>query len=189
MPNGGSQQIVRYGPGVPGPAPGSVPVASAAASGAVPAAPSAPTAEEVWRHGLPGGGQRRPRPLRRWLSPALTVILLIASVVVIYTRLHHSPFGVTGVAITGVSNGCTVNVTGRISTTGGAGTVSYEWVFQPQLTAPRPLSQSVAAGQSSVYVTAQIEGQGNGSIAQTATLRVLEPRQDSSAPAHAVISC
>jgi hypothetical protein len=167
-----------------------MPVASGAVSAVTaPPAPSAPTAEEVWRNGLPGSGQRRPRPLRRWLSPALTVILLIASAVVIYMRLHHPQFGVTGVAITQVKSGCTVDVTGRISTTGGTGTVSYEWIFQPQLTAPRPLSQTVQAGQSSVYVTAQIEGQGRGSIAQTATLQVLGPGRDRSAPAHAVISC
>ena len=185
---GGSQQIVRYGPGVPGPAPGPAPVPPAAVPSA-PGALAAPTAEEVWRHGLPGNGQRRPGPLRRWLSPALTVILLIASAVVIYTRLHHPPFGVTGVAITGVTSGCTVDVTGRISTNGGAGTVSYEWTFQPQLIAPQPISQSVAAGQSAVSATAAIDGQQHGRLAQTVTLRVLGPGAGRAASARAVISC
>jgi hypothetical protein len=109
--------------------------------------------------------------------------------VVIYLRLHHGPFGVTGVAITGqVKNGCTEDVTGRVDTTGAAGIVSYQWVFQPQLTAPRPLSQSVAAGQSAVYVTAAVEGQGHGSFAQTVTLQVLGPGHGS-ASAHVVVSC
>ena len=107
----------------------------------------------------------------------------------IYLRLHHPPLGVTGVAITEVSNGCTVHLTGRIDTTGGAGTVSYEWTFQPQLATPKPLSQSVSAGQSAVYVTAAVEGQGRGSVAQTATLRVLGPGQPRDASAHLVISC
>jgi hypothetical protein len=160
-----------------------------AAAPAVPAGVTVPTAEEVWRHGLPGNGQRRRRPLRRWLGPALTVILLIASAVVIYLRLHHPPFGVNGVAITGVTKGCTVDVAGRISTTGGSGVVSYEWTFQPQLTAPKPMSQSVAAGQTAVYVTVAIEGQEHGSIAQTVTLRVLGPGAARAASARAVISC
>ena len=56
-----------------------------------------------------------------WPAPALTVVLLVASAVVIFLRLHHPAFGVTGAAITQVTGGCTVDVTGRISTTGGAG--------------------------------------------------------------------
>lgn len=167
-------EIVRHGPGVPATVPGS---------------PAEPTAEEVWRSGLPGGGPRRKRPLRSRLGPALTAVLFIASVAVIYVRLHHPAFSVTGVAITNqVHSGCTADVTGRISTTGGAGTVSYEWTFQPQAGAPRPLSQSVAAGQSAVYVTAAVEGQGHGSLTQTATLRTLGPGQASTS-ARVVISC
>jgi hypothetical protein len=119
------------------------------------------------------------------------VILLAASGVVIFLRLHHASFGVTGVAITQqVKDGCTVDVTGRISTTGAAGTVSYQWTFQPQQGTPQPLSQSVAAGQSAVYVTAAVEGQGQGQGQGqlTATLRILGPGQDS-ASAPVVISC
>jgi len=167
-------EIVRHGPGVPATVPGS---------------PGEPTAEEVWRSGLPGGGPRRKGQLRRWLGPGLTVVLFIASVVVIYLRVHHPPFGVTGVAITRqVHSGCTADVTGRISTTGGAGILSYEWTFQPQAGAPQPLSQSVVAGQTAVYVTAAVEGQGHGSLTQTATLRTLGPGQ-ASALARVVISC
>jgi hypothetical protein len=119
----------------------------------------------------------------------LTVAAFIASVVVIYVRVHHPPFGVTGVAITSqVHRGCTADVTGRISTTGGAGTVSYEWTFKPQAEAPQPLSQSVGAGQTAVYVTAAVEGQGHGSVTQTATLRTLGHGQ-ASASARVVISC
>ena len=168
------REIVRHGPGVPA---------------TVPGGPAGPTAEEVWRSGLPGGGPRRKRPLRRRIGPALTVAAFIASVAVIYLRLHHPAFGVTGVAITGQArSGCTVDVTGRIGTTGGAGTVSYEWTFQPQAAAPRPLSQSVAAGQTAVYVTAAVEGQGHGTLTQTATLRTLGHGQ-ASASARVVLSC
>jgi len=171
----GPTDIVRHGPGVPAPAGGE--------------APAARTAEQVWRTGLPATAPRRSRPLRRLAGPALSVILLIASGVVIFLRLHHGPFGVTGVAITQqVKNGCTRDVTARIGTSGGAGIVSYQWVFDPQLTAPRPLSQSVAAGQSAVYVTAAIQGQGHGTMAQTITLQVLGPGHGS-ASAHVVVSC
>jgi hypothetical protein len=71
--------------------------------------------------------------------------------------------------------GCGVDVTGRIGTNGAAGTVSYQWVFTPGRQPPRPLSQSVIAGQHAVYVTAAVEGSGHGSASQTATLQVLGP--------------
>jgi hypothetical protein len=171
--------MVRHGPGVP--------VTTAADR-------TGPTAEEVWRTGLPGGKSRRKGWRRRLIGPALTVALFIASIVVIYTRLHHAPFGVSGVVITGqAQHGCTVDVTGRVSTSGAAGTLSYEWTFQPQAGQPQAgqpqaQSQAVAAGQTSVYVTAEVEGQGSGTLRQTATLRVLAPGQDS-ATAHVAASC
>ena len=207
---GDAQRVVRYGPGVPAQAPGggagatgaAVMVGAAGAAGAIeavgafapagptgPAAGTAPTAEEVWRHGLPGAGPGRPRPLRRLAGTGLTVVLLVASAVVIFLRLHHPAFGVTGAAITQVTGGCTVDVTGRISATGGAGVVSYEWMFQPQLIAPQPMEQTVAAGQTAVYVSATIEGRQHGRLAQTVTLRVLSPGQPREATAQAVVSC
>jgi hypothetical protein len=66
-------------------------------------------------------------------------------------------------------------VTGRISTTGAAGTVTYQWIFAAQQAAPQPVTQSAAAGQSAVYVTAAIQGQGHGSVTQRVTLQVLGP--------------
>jgi hypothetical protein len=116
-------------------------------------------------------------------------VLLIACGVVVYLRLHHAPLTVTGVAITSqVKNGCTVEVTGRISTSGGAGTVSYQWVVTPQVAPPRPLNQSVTAGQPAVYVTVSVQGTGRGQAAQQVTLQVLGPGQGSAA-AHVNISC
>lgn len=170
-----SAELLRYGPGVPGTTPGSQ---------------AGLTAEEVWRTGqLPGPPPQRRGRLRRRAGTALTVVLLIAVGVVIYLRLHHAPLTVTGVAITSqVKNGCGVNVTGRISTSGGAGTVSYQWVFTPQSAAPTPLRQSVTAGQSTVYVTIADQGQGHGQAAQQVTLQVLGPGKGS-ASTHVVISC
>jgi len=152
------QGVIRHGPGVP--------------AGAV-ASQATPTAEQVWRAGPPAAAPRG-RRARLIASSTLSIALLIASGVVIFLRLHHGPFGVTGVAITGQArNGCTVDVTGRISTTGAAGTVSYQWIFSAQQAAPQPMSQSAAAGQSAVYVTAAIQGQGHGSVTQRVTLQVL----------------
>jgi hypothetical protein len=170
---GDPQQVIRHGPGVPAP---------------WHAGQAAPTAEQVWRTALPNE-PRRPRRLRRLAGPALSIALLVASGAVIYLRLHHGPFGVTGVAITAQArNGCTEDVTGRVDTTGAAGTISYQWVFEPRLTAPQPLSQQIATGQTALYVTAAVAGQGHGSLTQTVTLQVLGPGRGS-ASAHVVLSC
>lgn len=115
--------------------------------------------------------------MRRLLGSALTVILLIAAGVVVWLRFFdHPPFHVTGVRITQqTKTSCGVDLTGRITTNGSAGTVSYQWVFRPQTQAPQPLNQSVTAGQHAVYVTVAVEGQGHGSASQTIILQVLGP--------------
>jgi hypothetical protein len=166
--------IVRYGPGVP----------------AGPSAPRpGPSAERVWRTGQPAmPGRRRPRP-SRLLGSSLTVILLAASGVALYLRVHHPPFHVTGVVISQRTRaGCGVDVTARIATNGAAGTVSYQWLFQPGLGPPQPLSQSVIAGQRAVQVTVAFEGSGHGRASQTVTLQVLGPDPMNAATA-VVVSC
>jgi hypothetical protein len=175
-PPGQNLGIVRYGPGVPAtPPPGQAEL----------------TAERAWR----GTGPVRPpsRRRERWRRPAsaaLTVALLAASAVVLYLRFYHPPFHVTAVAISHqAANGCQVNVTGRISTNGSAGTVSYQWLFRSgQQQSPQPLNQSVAAGERAVYVTVTLAGSGQGSASQNVTLQVLGPdfKADS---AVAVVSC
>jgi hypothetical protein len=158
---GGARDVLRYGPGVP-------------ESGAGVAA------ESVWRTGQrpgPPSRQGRLRRMRRVLGSALTVILLVAAGVVVWLRFfHHSPFHVTGVSISQeTKTSCGMNVTGRIATNGSAGTVSYQWVFKPQIQAPQPLSQSVTAGQHDVFVTVAVQGQGHGTATQEVTLDVLSP--------------
>ena len=151
--------IVRYGPGVPV---------------VLPDSHGGRTAEHVWR-GQPLRGRRRHR-LRNLAGSALTVILLVAAGIVFYLRFYHAPLHVTGAVIAGWSpTRCGVKVTGRISTNGGAGAVSYEWQFQSGGQQPTPLSQAVAAGQDEVTVVAAIEGSGHGSATQAVTLRVLGP--------------
>jgi len=161
VPPGPPMGVVRYGPGVPA---------------GLPAAQAGRTAERAWRTGQTGTPARRPRRLRRLLGSVLTVILLVASGVVLYLRFYHPPFRVTGVVIAQrTQTACGVDLTGRIGTNGAAGTVSYQWVFTPSRQPPRPLSQSATAGQHDVYVTAAVEGSGHGSASQTATLQVLGP--------------
>jgi hypothetical protein len=167
-------EVVRYGPGIP------EPVAPAGQAGVL--------AEQIWRTGRPPAPPRRQRRLRRLAGSALTVILLAASGVVLYLRFHHPPFHVTGVAISRQARtGCTVDVTGRITTNGSAGTVSYQWLFQPS-TQPQPLSQSVSAGQHALDVTIALDGNGHGTTTQTVTLQVLRPDLRSASSA-VTVSC
>ena len=167
-------EIARYGPGVPA---------------TPPASQAGLTAERIWRTGRPPEPPRRPARLRRQLGAALTAILLAASGVVLYLRFHHAPFHVTGVVISQQTRtGCGVDVTGRITTNGSAGTVSYQWLFRQDRQPPAPLGQSVVAGQHAVYVTVAVEGKGHGSASQTVTLQVLGPDRGTASTA-VVISC
>jgi hypothetical protein len=170
----GSPEIVRYGPGVPA---------------TRPTGQAELTAEHIWRTSGPGKPSRYRARLGRVSGWALTVILLAASGVVLYLRFHHSPFRVTGVAIEQqVHNGCGVDVTGRITTTGSAGTVSYQWLVRPGPQPAQSLSQSLVAGQDAAYVTVAVDGQGHGSASQAVTLQVLSP-DPGAASVHVVINC
>ena len=167
--------VLRYGPGVP-------------------AGQAGVAAESVWRTGHrpgPPPRQGRLRRVRRVLGSALTVILLVVAGVVVWLRFFdHSAFHVTGVSITQqTKTSCGANVTGEIVTNGSAGTVSYQWVFQPQTQAPQPLSQTVTAGQHDVLVTVAVQGQGHGSATQKVTLDVLGPDARTAPPTEVTISC
>lgn len=171
---GRAPEIVRYGPGPPA---------------TRPAGQAELTAGHIWRTSGREKLSRRRARLGRLSGWALTAILLATSCVVLYLRLHHAPFRVTGVVITQQThNGCGMDVTGRITTNGSAGTVSYQWLLRPGRQPPQPLSQSVAAGQDAGYVTMAVEGQGRGSAAQTVTLQVLGP-DPGAASAAVVIRC
>jgi hypothetical protein len=127
--------------------------------------------------------------MRRVAGTALTVILLVAAAIVLFLRFHHTAFHVSGVAITQeTKTTCGVDVTGEIKTNGSAGTVSYQWVFQPQVQAPQPQNQSVTSGQHAVFVTVAVEGEGHGTASQTVTLQVLGPNTESDTT-HVSVSC
>jgi hypothetical protein len=161
MPPSPVAGIVRYGPGIPA---------------ELPVSQGGRTAEHVWSGGPPPGPPRRSARLRRFGGVALTVILLVASGVVLFLRFYHPPFQVTGAAITQhTATGCRVDVTGRIATNGAAGTVSYRWLFKPGGQQATTLRQSVTSGQHAVDVTVAVEGSGQGSATRTAVLQVLSP--------------
>jgi hypothetical protein len=164
-PHPSAEAVIRYGPGVP----------ATRADGQ-----AGMTAERVWRTGRPPAPPRRLPRLRQLLGSALAVILLAASGVVLYVRFHHAPLQMTDVVITQHPQArCRVDVTGRITTNGSAGTVSYQWVFQLDRQPLQPLSQSVIAGQHAVYVTVAVKGSGHGSASRRVTLQVLGPGRGS----------
>src|SRR5262249_8281268 len=152
--------MVRYGPGVPA---------------APPAARAELKAERAWR-GSPTAPRSRGARLRRILGYALTVILLAASGVLFYLRFHHAPLDVTRVAIMGSGGAaCRVTVSGQISTNGGPGTLTYQWLFP--VGPPVTLHQSVSAGQTTVHVQVMVDGSGHGTAPQRIRLRVLHPER------------
>jgi hypothetical protein len=80
---------------------------------------------------------------------------------VIYLRLHHGPLAVTKVAISQqVKAGCTMNVTGLISTSGGAGTISYQWVLTALPSPAQTLHVSVPAGSPAPTSASPSKGRG-----------------------------
>jgi hypothetical protein len=174
VPPESASDVLRYGPGVP-------------------ASQAGVAAESVWRTGHRSGPpprQGRLRRVRRVLGSALTVILLVVAGIVVWLRFFdHPAFHVTEVKIIQqTKTSCGVNVTGKIVTNGSAGTVSYQWVFQPQTQAPQPLSQSVTTGQHDVTVTVAVQGQGHGTATQKVTLDVLGPDAGTDS-ADVTISC
>jgi hypothetical protein len=174
MPPSPVAGIVRYGPGIPA---------------ELPVSQGGRTAEHVWSGGPPPGPPRRSARLRRFGGVALTVILLVASGVVLFLRFYHPPFQVTGAAITQhTATGCRVDVTGRIATNGAAGTVSYRWLFKPGGQQATTLRQSLTSGQHAVDVTVAVEGSGHGSASQTAILQVVSPDRRT-ASARVALSC
>jgi hypothetical protein len=100
--------------------------------------------------------------------------LLAASGVLLYLRFHHVPLQVTGVAIARSGGAaCRVTVTGQITTNGGPGTVTYQWLFATGR--PVALHQSVSAGQSTVDVQVTVDGSGHGMAPQRVWLQVIRP--------------
>jgi uncharacterized membrane protein (UPF0136 family) len=115
--------------------------------------------------------------------------LLAASGVVLYLRFHHAPFHVTGVVIFQRTRiACGVDLTGRITTNGAAGTVSYQWLVQPSPRQPRPRSKPVNAGLHALPVHLVVSASGHGAASKLVTLQVLAP-DSRTASATVAVSC
>jgi hypothetical protein len=149
-------------------------------------------AERIWQTGwppAPPATTRRKGRMRQVLGSALTVILLAASGMLLFLRFYHAPFQVTGAVISQQTpTACGLDVTGRISTNGSPGTISYDWLIQPGSQPPQPLSQSVVAGQHAAYVTVALQVSGHGSAPRTVTLQILGP-DSKTASVPVTVSC
>jgi len=107
--------------------------------------------------------------------------------VVFYLRFRHAPLDVTRAAI--VRSGgpsCRITVRGQISTNGGPGTVTYQWLFP--VGPPVTLHQSVSAGQTTVEVQLIVDGSGHGTAPQRIRLQVLRPERRT-ASKYVLVSC
>ncbi len=118
------------------------------------------------------------------------MVLLAASGVVLYQRFHHAPpVQVTGVTIAQRTRiACGVDVTGRITTNGVAGTVSYQWLVQPGRRQSRPKTVSIVSGQHVAQVTLILPLTGHGRASELVTLLVLAP-DPKTVSANVAVSC
>ncbi|WP_433781601.1 hypothetical protein ACQPX6_17635 [Actinomycetospora sp. CA-101289] len=146
-------EVVRFGPGVP-----------------------AATAVPGWSTPAGGAGTRRRRP-RRWVGGLLT-LLIVAGVVAFLLLRGGSSVAVQRVDVRAApaSASCdsTVDVVGTLTTDGRAGSVRYQWLRSDGQTS-EVLSQTIAGGTTATDVHLQWSVTGQGRLAATATLRVLDP--------------
>ncbi|WP_214412179.1 hypothetical protein [Sphaerisporangium fuscum] len=168
-PNGGPGTSpsgeVRFGPGVP----------------------VDTTAAQIWRAGreqqltVPakdrlGRGPARRRRRRGGLWTGVLFLLILAVALAAWRLQRGAPLSVTAVDVKAPKvKGCdtTVNVIGVITTNGGAGEVSYEWL--PSGEQPVKHTEPIASGESSHQVSLKWEVHGKGTRKLTARLRVLSP--------------
>jgi hypothetical protein len=150
-------EVVRFGPGVP-------------AAATVPgwSSPTSSTGR--------GTATRARRP-RRWVGGLLT-LLIVAGVVAFLLLRGGSSVAVQRVDVRAVpataSCDTTVDVVGTLVTDGSAGSVRYQWVRSDGQTS-EVLTQTIASGVTSTDVHLQWSVTGQGRLAATATLRVLDP--------------
>ncbi|MEJ2864796.1 hypothetical protein [Actinomycetospora flava] len=148
----GADEIVRFGPGVPG----------------EPQSPSwtPPTA----------GGRRRSRP-GRWVGAFLTLAIVVGVVLYLFLRGGDAPT-VRSIDVradpAAASCDATVDVIGTIVTDGSPGTLRYQWIRSDGQTS-EVLAQTVASGVTSTQVRLQWTVTGQGWLDARATLRVLDP--------------
>ncbi|MEV7964552.1 hypothetical protein AB0O34_01010 [Sphaerisporangium sp. NPDC088356] len=149
-----------------------------------PGVPADTTAAQIWRSGreqvtVPAKERLRRAPARRrrggvlW-SGVLFALIIAAALFLWFQR--GEPLSVTAVDVkTPKAKGCdiTVDVIGVITTNGGAGQVSYEWL--PSGEQPVKHTDPVPSGQTTHQVSLKWDVGGRGTKKLTARLRVLSP--------------
>ncbi len=151
-------ELRRFGPGVP------------------------PLAADVW-HGrtAPDAEQPRRRRVGRWLVP---VAVLLAVLALLFWRFATPALAVTGVTVTTdpAGPGCagTAVITAAVETDGRAGTLRYRWLRSDGTTSGE-LHQDVRSGAHRTDLVLRWSFEGQGSLAATATLEIVEPGSRSAA--------
>jgi hypothetical protein len=153
--------IVRYGPGVP--------VDLSVGQGGR-------TVEHIWRGGKPPAPTRS--RLRRIGGWALSAVLIATSGILLFLRYYSPPLHVTAVTVTTHdATGCQVDLTAHVTTNGGAGAITYQWLFEPDEQPATTLRQSVSRGQHAADLTMTVDSGGHGTVSQTAILQILSPNR------------
>jgi hypothetical protein len=148
---------LRFGPGVPAPAPPA-------------AAPAWPAAAAV-------------RPRRRWrrlvslLSSLLTLALVVVVGLYLWERLR--PLEVQGATVAvprPAGNRCdvTVDVVATVRTNGRRGVIRYQW-FRSDASPGAVLTEQVGSGQRTATLTLKWTFSGVGTANETATVNIIEP--------------
>lgn len=136
---------------------------------------------------------RTPGPRgQRWILP-LTMLILVVAVVLYFLFGRSTPsMSITGASVrtSAATVGCSgqETLTGVVTTDGGEGTFSYQWV-RSDGTKSAVLRQTVNSGTKQVDVTLVWNFDGIGSLHATAELDILEPGPARKASASFNYSC
>ena len=158
-PAGGPQELIRFGPGVPGAG-----TAQAAA---------------VWHGTVRPAPPTGPKPSRR-RGPAYAVAVLVVLAVVAFLLWQRTgpALAVRSVAVAAapgsLSCDATEDVVATVRTNGRAGTLRYHW-HRSDGTDGGPQRQTLTAGQASVRLPLRWTFQGHGTYRATASLAVGGP--------------
>ena len=156
-------ELLRFGPGVPVPAP----------------APDMTQAAAIWR-GEAQPTDDPPRRRRRLITWLLPLLVLIAVLAILLWQHSGTPLTVTDAAVHAASPALTcdgtANVNATMHTNGASGTITYRW-RRSDGTVSDTLRQQVTKGSSNVHVVLLWSFHGQGAMNATATLEVLSPSQ------------
>lgn len=158
------ETYVRFGPGVP-----------------VQAAPAPNLATAIWRGEVqPVETARQPaeRRSRRWILPLTVLILVVAVLIYFFWGRTYNTVAVDSVVVKAstptVTCGQTERLNALITTNGGAGTLTYQWV-RSDGTDSGVLTQNMNKGEKQTSVALLWNFDGYGALDAKATLNILSP--------------